>query len=60
MSSGLLDPWFWLELHETLCRALLGIVLLGIATECVCMLFLFIGERWQPRRVLNRRNAPIL
>jgi hypothetical protein len=48
MIPQLLDPWFLLELHQTLCWALLGIVILGIAAECVCMLFLFIGERWIP------------
>ncbi len=60
MIRGLLDPWFLLELHQTLCRALLGIVALGIAVECVCMLALFISERRKPRRVAEGRIAPML
>jgi len=60
MSHGLLDPWFVLELYETLCWTLLGIVILGLGAECVCMLFLFIGERRQPRRIFHRRIAPML
>jgi hypothetical protein len=60
MIRRLLDPWFLLELHETLCWALLGIVILGIAAECVCMLLLFIGERRQPSRVFDGRIAPML
>jgi hypothetical protein len=59
MSSGLLDPWFVLELYATICRILLAIVILGVVAECVCILFLFIGERRQPRRILDRRVAPM-
>ncbi len=57
MLRGLLDPWFLLELHQTLCWALVGIVVLGIAAECVCLLILLIGERRQTRRVLDGRMS---
>jgi len=60
MIPGLLDPWLLLELYQTLCRILLGIVILGIVAECVCLLFLFLGERLRPRRILNRRGAAML
>jgi hypothetical protein len=45
MISRMLDPWFLLELIEMLCKMLIGIVLLGIAAECVCLLLLWLGER---------------
>ncbi len=60
MIRGLLDPWFLLELHQTLCRALLWVVALGIAAECVCMLFLLIAARPKPRRVFDSRIASML
>ncbi len=60
MIRGLLDPWFLLELHQTLCWALLWVVALGIAAECVCMLILFVGERRKPRPVFDSGIASML
>ncbi len=54
MVRELLDPRFLLRLHETFSWVLLGIVILGIAAEGVCILFLCLGDR-QPRYNLGGR-----
>jgi hypothetical protein len=54
MVRELLDPWFLLTLHEMLCWALLGIVIL----EGVCMLFLCVGPI-RLKHILGRRQPAV-
>jgi hypothetical protein len=44
MNSRLLDPWFLIEIYETIFRILIGIVLLGITVEFVGLLYLSFHE----------------
>jgi hypothetical protein len=44
MNSRLLDPWFLLEIYETIFRVIIGIVFLGIAVEFIGLLYLSFRE----------------
>jgi hypothetical protein len=44
MNSRLFDPWFLLEVYETIFKILIGIVFLGIAVEVIGLLYLSFRE----------------
>ena len=50
MNSPLLDPWFLLDIYETIFRIITGIVFLGIAVEIVSLLFSLSHERLKKQK----------
>jgi len=61
MYARLVDPWWVIQLYETMCLIVFELVVIGLAAECICMLALcFQKESRHTLRFRKRHPPPVI
>jgi hypothetical protein len=57
MYARMVDPWWVIQLYETMCLIVFELVVIGLAAECICMLFLCFRRETSGTLPFRRRHS---